>query len=50
VPLLHQFNAEVTANGTRISDPKNKAKSACLSPEGVEKAKELFAQHFGGDA
>jgi hypothetical protein len=29
-----------------ISDPKSKAKSVCLSPEGVEKAKELFAQHF----
>lgn len=32
-----------------ISDPKSKAKSVSLSPEGVQKAKELFAQHFGGD-
>ena len=30
-----------------ISDPKNKAKSVVLSPEGVQRARELFAHHFG---
>lgn len=33
-----------------ISDPKSKAKSVSLSPEGVRKAKELFALHFSADA
>jgi hypothetical protein len=30
-----------------ISDPKSKAKSVVLSPEGVKRARELFEQHFG---
>jgi hypothetical protein len=30
-----------------IEDPKNKAKSVELSPEGVKRARELFEQHFG---
>jgi hypothetical protein len=29
-----------------ISDPKSKAKSVVLSPEGLNRARELFAQHF----
>jgi hypothetical protein len=29
-----------------ISDPKNKAKSVQLTPEAVEKARELFKRHF----
>jgi len=29
-----------------ISDPKSKAKSVGLSPEGLKRARELFAQHF----
>ncbi len=33
-----------------IFDPRSKAKSVALSPEGVQKAKALFAQHFGHDA
>jgi Domain of unknown function (DUF6429) len=33
-----------------ISDPKSKAKSVELTPEGVRKAKELFTQLFGGEA
>ena len=35
-----------------IDDPKNKAKSAIVTPEGAEKAKELFAKLFakGGGA
>ena len=32
-----------------ISDPKSKAKSVVLSEEGARRARELFAQHFGGD-
>ena len=30
-----------------ISDPKTKAKSVVLSPEGVRRGRELFEQHFG---
>ena len=30
-----------------ISDPKSKAKSVVLSPEGMERAQQLFEQHFG---
>jgi Domain of unknown function (DUF6429) len=30
-----------------ISDPRNKAKSVVLSPEGVQRARELFQHHFG---
>jgi hypothetical protein len=30
-----------------ISDPKSKAKSVVLSPEGLTRAQELFEQHFG---
>ncbi len=33
-----------------ISDPKSKAKSVVLSPEGVRRARELFEQHFGRKA
>ncbi|SPE42070.1 conserved hypothetical protein [Candidatus Sulfopaludibacter sp. SbA3] len=29
-----------------ISDPKSKAKSVVLSPEGLELARELFDRHF----
>ena len=29
-----------------ISDPKGKAKSVVLSPEGLRRARELFEQHF----
>ena len=31
-----------------ISDPKSKAKSVVLSPEGLERARELFERHFAG--
>jgi len=31
-----------------ISDPKSKAKSVVLSPEGVKRARELFDLHFAG--
>jgi hypothetical protein len=30
-----------------ISDPKNKAKSVVLSPEGLKLSRELFERHFG---
>ena len=30
-----------------IHDPKSKAKSVSMTPEGLEKAKALFAEHFG---
>ena len=30
-----------------ISDPKSKAKSVVLSPEGLKLARELFKRHFG---
>jgi Domain of unknown function (DUF6429) len=30
-----------------ISDPKSKAKSVHVTDEGVERARELFARHFG---
>jgi Domain of unknown function (DUF6429) len=30
-----------------ISDPKSKAKSVVLSPEGLKRSRELFEQHFG---
>jgi len=30
-----------------ISDPKRKAGSVAVSPEGVRKAEELFKKHFG---
>ncbi len=33
-----------------ISDPKSKAKSVELTPEGVKRAKHLFTQFFGGEA
>jgi hypothetical protein len=33
-----------------ISDPKGKAKSVVLSPEGLRRARELFEQHFRGKA
>jgi hypothetical protein len=33
-----------------ISDPKSKAKSVVLSPEGLARARELFERHFGGKA
>jgi hypothetical protein len=29
-----------------ISDPKSKAKSVVLSPEGLKRARELFERHF----
>jgi hypothetical protein len=29
-----------------IEDPKSKAKSVSLNPEGVKRARELFEQHF----
>jgi hypothetical protein len=29
-----------------ISDPKSKAKSVVLSPEGVKRSQELFERHF----
>jgi hypothetical protein len=29
-----------------ISDPKSKAKSVVLSPEGFQRARELFQRHF----
>jgi hypothetical protein len=32
--------------GGYISNPKSKAKSVVLSPEGVRRARELFDQHF----
>ena len=31
-----------------ISDPRSKARSVVLSEEGIERARELFEQHFGG--
>lgn len=31
-----------------ISDPRNKAKSVVLSPEGLRRAPELFERHFTG--
>jgi hypothetical protein len=31
-----------------ISDPKSKAKSVVMTEEGGRRARELFAQHFGG--
>jgi hypothetical protein len=31
-----------------ISDPKTKAKSVVLSEKGIDRARELFKQHFGG--
>jgi uncharacterized protein DUF6429 len=33
-----------------ISDPKSKAKSVVLSPEGMKRARELFEQHFAQPA
>ncbi|MGJ5820783.1 DUF6429 family protein [Paludibaculum fermentans] len=30
-----------------ISDPKSKAKSVVLSPEGLQRARVLFERHFG---
>ena len=33
-----------------ISDPKSKAKSVGLSPEGLRRARELFEQHFASKA
>ena len=30
-----------------ISDPKDKAKSVVLTPEGLQRARELFEQYFG---
>jgi hypothetical protein len=30
-----------------ISDPKSKAKSVVLTPEGLQRARELFEQYFG---
>ena len=30
-----------------ISDPKSKAKSVVLSPEGLERSRALFERHFG---
>jgi len=30
-----------------ISDPKSKAKSVVLTPEGLERARNLFERHFG---
>ncbi len=33
-----------------ISDPKSKAKSVLLTEEGEQRARELFARHFGVDA
>ena len=33
-----------------ISDPKNKAKSVVLSPEGLQRARELFEKHFARNA
>ena len=32
-----------------ICDPKGKAKSVGVTPEGLEKARELFRKHFGVD-
>jgi Domain of unknown function (DUF6429) len=33
-----------------ISDPKSKAKSVVLSPEGMSRARELFERHFAREA
>ena len=33
-----------------ISDPKSKAKSVVMTEEGEQRARELFARHFGVDA
>ena len=33
-----------------ISDPKSRAKSVLLSPEGMRRARELFERHFAGQA
>ena len=33
-----------------ISDPKSKAKSVVLSPEGMQRARELFERHFARPA
>jgi hypothetical protein len=33
-----------------ISDPKRKAKSVVLSPEGLTRARELFERHFAREA
>jgi hypothetical protein len=43
----HDWNAldRLHAKGY-ISDPKSKAKSVVLSPEGLKQARELFEQHF----
>ena len=43
----HDWDAldRLHANGY-ISDPKSKAKSVVLSPEGVRRARELFERHF----
>ena len=30
-----------------IDDPKNKAKSVLLSPEGAQRSREVFERHFG---
>lgn len=32
-----------------ISDPRSKAKSVVLSPEGLKRAEELFERHFARD-
>lgn len=31
-----------------ISDPKGKAKSVSITPDGLKKAEELFSKHFQG--
>lgn len=33
-----------------ITDPKSKAKSVVLTEKGVDRARELFAHHFGTDS
>ncbi len=33
-----------------IADPRNKAKSVILTPEGIEKSRELFVKLFGTQA
>jgi hypothetical protein len=32
-----------------ISDPKSKAKSVVLTPEGLKRSRELFERHFGSE-
>jgi hypothetical protein len=47
--LLFLAISEEDAGGAQgyLSDPKSKAKSVVLSPEGVSRARELLERHFG---